>query len=217
MKIFSYDGILAQIVRYIWNLFVLNMCFVICCLPVVTAGAAITALYSVYLNESMESSQVVQFFHAFKSNFRKATLIWLVFLGLAAVLGVNIYLLLTYNLAGDALLKVLTVLVVAVCFCIGAFIFPLQAHYENTLKQTWRNALVLGIALFPYSVFMTAVSFLPILLFFINLDILVILLTIWLPLGGALSARINSWVLKRVFERLNGKEPQEGTSEEKGE
>lgn len=202
MKIFSYDGILAQMIRYLWNLFVLNLCFIICCLPVFTAGASITALYSVFLNESLDSSRVTQFFRAFKSNFRKATLIWLVFLGLAVILGANAYLLLTYDFVGNALFKVLTIIVVVICLCIGAFIFPLQAHFENTVKQTWRNAFILGISLLPYSAVMSLVSFLPILLFFIDVDIMVLVLTIWLPLGGALSALINSWILKRVFIRL---------------
>lgn len=178
MKIFSYDGILAQMIRYIWNLFMLNLCFVICCIPIVTAGAAITALYSVFLNESLESSRITQFFRAFKSNFRQATLIWLVFLGLAVLLGANTYLLLTYNFAGNTLFKILTIIVAVICLCIGAFVFPLQAHFENTIKQTWRNALVLGVSLFPYGIFMTLVSFLPLVLFFIDVDIMVHVLTI---------------------------------------
>ena len=145
---------------------------------------------------------MTQFFQAFKSNFRKATLIWLVFLGLAVILGANAYLLLTYDFAGNAIFKVLTIIAVAISLCIGAFIFPLQAHFENTVTQTWRNAFVLGISLFPYSAVMSLVSFLPILLFFINVDIMVLVLTVWLPLGGALAAQINSWILKRVFTRL---------------
>lgn len=206
MKFFSYDGILAQIIRYIWNLFVLNLCTIVCCSPIVTAGAAITALYSVYLNESMASSRIFQYFRAFKENFRQSTLIWLVFLGFSVVIGMDVYLLLTYDFSGNAVLKILTVIVATLGMSVGSFIFPLVAHYENSNRQTWRNAFVLGVSLFPYGVVMTVISLLPIFLFFVNLDVMVIVLAIWIPLGGALSAQINSWILKHVFHRLQSME-----------
>ena len=206
MKIFSYDGILAQAIRYIWNLFALNICFVICCLPIVTIGAAITALYSVYLNESLEQGKIRQFFRAFKDNFRQATLIWLVFMALAVVLGIDAYLLLTFKLSGSSILKVLVLIVTVVILSVESFIFPLVAHYENTTKQTWRNALVLGVTLMIYGIIMSAISLLPLILFFIDLDLMVCVLAVWLPFGNSLSAQINSWILKHVFTKLQPKD-----------
>ena len=217
MKMLSYDGVFAQIIRYIWKLFVLNLCFVLCCLPIVTAGAAIAALYSVFLNNTLESSYVLQFFRAFKSNFKRSTCIWLVFLGVFAVLGVNAYLLMTYNFAGNSLFKVLIGIAALLCLCIGALIFPLQAHFENTLTQTWRNAFILGLSLLPYSAVMTLVSFLPVWLFFIDVNIMVLILSIWLPLGGSLATQVNSWIFVRVINRFKGSGSQDNQENQKGD
>ena len=59
----------------------------------------------------------------------------------------------------------------------------------------------------PYGVVMSAISLLPLIVFWIDLDLTVIVLAVWLPLGGALAAQVNSWMLKRIFAKL---QPQDG-------
>ena len=207
MRLFSYDGVLAQAARAIWRLLVLNFCFAVCCLPVVTVGASITALYSVFLNQSTESGSFFRFFRAFRENFRQTTCHWLVCLAFFAVLGADVYLLLTYRFPGAAAVKILTAILAGMALSVQAFLFPLAAHYENSTRRTWRNALVLGLSMLPYGVVMSAISLLPLIVFWIDLDLTVLVLAVWLPLGGALAAQVNSWMLKRIFAKL---QPQDG-------
>ncbi|MBP3304593.1 MAG: YesL family protein [Oscillospiraceae bacterium] len=89
MKFLSYDGLLAQIIRYVWNLFLLNVCLILCCQPVVTIGAGVTAAYSVVLNSSVESGVIGRFFRAFRENWKQATAICLVFLAAAVLLALD--------------------------------------------------------------------------------------------------------------------------------
>lgn len=108
MKFLSYDGPLAQIIRYLWNLFLLNICIFLCCLPVVTAGASLTAAYSVFLTSSEQSGVIGRFFRAFRENWKQATVIWLAFLAAAALLTLDWYFLISYSFAGSAVLTVVT-------------------------------------------------------------------------------------------------------------
>ena len=70
------------------DLFMLNVVFVICCLPVVTIGASLTALHYVTLKmaRNEESYIIRSFFKSFKQNFKQSTIINLIMLLIAGVL-----------------------------------------------------------------------------------------------------------------------------------
>ena len=72
----------------------LNFYFVICCLPIVTIGASITAMYSTTLKlvRGEEEGITKSFFNGFKLNFKQATFIWLVMLFLGIFLMIDFYL-----------------------------------------------------------------------------------------------------------------------------
>jgi uncharacterized membrane protein YesL len=202
MKFLSYDGLLARIVRYIWNLFVLNICFILCCLPVITIGAAISAMYAVFLNDFRESGVLRKFFGAFAENFKQATVIWLIFMALAAVLAANCYYLLTYSLGGNGLLLAVAAVVSVLYLSVVSFAFALQAKYENSSLQTMKNALILSIGKFFSGVLMSFVNLFPVIMFVVDLDVFVNVVAIWIPLGFALQIQINALIVRRVFRKL---------------
>ncbi|WP_365941413.1 YesL family protein [uncultured Clostridium sp.] len=74
------------------DLFILNILWIFCSLPIVTIGAATTALYSINLKilNKEEESLIKTFFKAFKENFKKSTIIWLFILIISIVLGFNL-------------------------------------------------------------------------------------------------------------------------------
>ena len=202
MKFLSYDGLLARIVRYIWNLFVLNICFILCCLPVITIGAAISAMYAVFLNDFRESGVLRKFFGAFAENFKQATVIWLIFMALAAVLAANWYYLLTYSLGGNGLLLAVAAVVSVLYLSVVSFAFALQAKYENSPLLTMKNALILSIGKFFSGVLMSFVNLFPVIMFVVDLDVFVNVVAIWIPLGFALQIQINALIVRRVFRKL---------------
>ena len=205
MKFLSYDGLLARIVRYIWNLFVLNICFILCCLPVITIGAAISAMYAVFLNDFRESGVLRKFIGAFAENFKQATVIWLIFMALAAVLAANWYYLLTYSLGGNGLLLAVAAVVSVLYLSVVSFAFALQAKYENSPLQTMKNALILSIGKFFSGVLMSFVNLFPVIMFVVDLDVFVNVVAIWIPLGFALQIQINALIVRRVFRKLQPK------------
>ena len=83
-KFFTFMGRVA-------DLMILNILCIICCIPVITIGPAITAMFYVTLKmvRNEESYIAKSFFRSFKQNFRQSTIVWVVML-LAGILLVGV-------------------------------------------------------------------------------------------------------------------------------
>lgn len=94
-QIFSIDNRFIQLLNKIFCAAWLNILWFLCCIPIFTIGASTTALYyvSFKLVRNEEGNITKQFFTAFRSNFKKATLIWLPLLGLGILFGIDGYVL----------------------------------------------------------------------------------------------------------------------------
>lgn len=190
----------------------LNLLFMICCLPIVTIGASAAAFYSnmMKLVQSEESYILRGFFDAFKENFKKATLIWLIMLFLGAFLIMDIYLVTS---AGNTFPAAFRYVIYAITFVYAlmlSFVFPLQARFENTVFGTIKNSLLMGIAHFlPWGVMIVVITYLPLALLFVRLDIIIFLFPLLLLCGFGLIAYINSKCFVRIFKKYIPEEPEE--------
>ena len=78
-KLFSLDGRLVKILTRLTDIIILNTLFIVCCLPVLTIGASLTALATMWhrLLKGEDTDLVFHFFRLFRTNFKQATVIWL--------------------------------------------------------------------------------------------------------------------------------------------
>lgn len=154
MKFFSYESPISQILlKLSWSAY-LNLLWLICSLPVFTAGASTAALYAVTLKVAAEKEGrlTFQFFKAFRENFRQATVLWLILLGAGTFLAADGYIL--YHLfrtsagAAAVLWTLVSALVIAasIAYCIVLlYVFPLTASVYNTNAAMLKNSLLIGI------------------------------------------------------------------------
>ncbi len=210
MRFFAYDGPLAQFARYVGKLMYLNLCFILCSLPLVTFGSAVTALYAAFLNEEQCSSLTGNYIRQFAQNFKKSTIIWLVFLVVGALLTMAGYLLQVYQIPGGGFLRILLVILIALYVSVSAYVFPLQAHYENTVGRTIKNSCVLGVGMILPGIIMAVINFLPLVLLIFDIRLFIMALSVWVFIGFSLSAQINSWLLKIIFHKIQPAQQQEG-------
>ena len=77
---FNMDSPIMRFLSRVCDLIILNLLTIVCCIPVFTAGASITALFSVTLKmvKGEESYIVRGFFKGFKENFKQSTIIWII-------------------------------------------------------------------------------------------------------------------------------------------
>ena len=78
--IFSPDSKFMQAMARIADLVILNLLFLVSCIPLVTIGAASAALYTVCFRIGTDREQGVcrSYFRAFRENFRQGTILWLI-------------------------------------------------------------------------------------------------------------------------------------------
>ena len=186
------EGRVARILGTLYQLICLNLLTLICCLPVFTIGAAVSAMHYclLHLIRREDSYLTKDFFHSFRDNFRQATLLWLI--KLAFLIPMAADLLLIEN-APETMPRAFSYLVVVSGFLVMmlmAFVFPLQSHFQNTLGGTLVNSFRLGAGKFPRAFVMTFIWFIPgwLLIHVFFLFPLILLLGISLP--GYLCARL---------------------------
>lgn len=167
-EIFNINSTWMQRFAMLTNLVVLNILWLVCCLPVVTAGAATAALYHTVFQYHTHTDDAVlrPFFRGFRANFKQATLLLLPLLAVLAVLVFDLLYLVSRG-TGSAMLFLL---IVAILFVMGIMVhlFPLIARFEMGAKALLRTAFSLLMLHLPSTLLVIALMFLPpVLLFFL--------------------------------------------------
>ncbi len=163
MGIFSPDGALARFLNALGNLIVLNILAIICCIPVFTAGAAMTALYTMVMRMvRKEDGKIISgYFHAFKDNFKQATILWLIFGGLIAFMTFDIWLLRSITGTFGTVYRVVLFVIILVFAMVLLHIFAVLARFDNTIKNTAKNALLFCTGKLPQAVLMLVLTLIP--------------------------------------------------------
>lgn len=195
------DNVIVRALNKICDMVCLNVLWLICCIPIFTIGASTTALYTIMLKmvKNEEGYIFRGFFKAFKSNFKQSTVIWIILLLLGIVCWID------YRVAGmmpgtaGLVMRSLFLLAGFVLLSVTIYVFPLTARYENSTRATFHNALILTVGRLPYTILMAAVTVGAVLASLWNTATLMFAIPLWLLIGGALIAWINSYILRRVF------------------
>ena len=195
-NLFSIDApVMVFITRLAYSMY-LGMLWLFCCIPVVTAGAATTALFSVTLKmvKNEEGRITSQFFHAFKSNFKQSTIVWLILLLAGSILGVDGYAL--YHLHFQnmfwTILTAVYLVALAAYAIILMYIFPLMAYFDNTVPAMLRNSIMIGMRYLICTAVMAAI-------YFIMACIVINVLTPLIVFAEGLCAFLCSFLLINVF------------------
>lgn len=195
------DNVIVRALNKICDMVCLNVLWLICCIPIITIGASTTALYTIMLKmvKNEEGYIFRGFFKAFKSNFKQSTIIWIILLLLGIVCWIDFRVAGVISGTAGIVLRSIFLLVGVVLFSVMIYVFPLTARYENTIRATFRNAVILTVGKLPYTILMIAVTVGAVIVSLWNTATLMFALPLWFLIGGSLIAWINSYILRRVF------------------
>lgn len=164
-NIFSMDSKLMEVLGFIADLLLLNILFLLCCLPVVTIGAAQAGLYNatrVLQDQEDDSSVFKAFFRGFSSGFLKVTGLHIIMLALEAILLFTAYSSMKYE---GFISYWVPVIMLIPCLILHAVITVFHSRFSCSFSQLFRNAFLvmllrpirsLGVALltwFPLGLF----------------------------------------------------------------
>ena len=127
---------------------ILNGCFIVGSLGIITLGASISALYSVTLQwaKQKEVDVIKDFFKSYRSNFKQATLITLILLFFGSMMLFNIFL---FGKSGQRFFDIyqwINVFLLLLLILIFLFIYPMIAQFENTISNYFKNSILMIIS-----------------------------------------------------------------------
>lgn len=222
MRIFGYDSPLARVLNRVTDLVLLNLVTLLLCVPVVTAGASLTALHGTCMQmvRDEEGHVVSDFFRRFKRDFKQATLTGILLLCAVVLLFADLVIFARHGgglftvqesipsgaatqVKDSTVFRVLTVLVLAVLFVIwmtAQYVFPLTARYENGLRDTLKNALLIAVSSFPRTLAMLFID--AFCVFWLITPFAFYVLPVWLLIGISGPAFLKAKLYRPVFEKL---------------
>ena len=198
-----------QLLDLICDIFLCNIYFIVCSLPVVTMGAAFTGLYRAMLRLTRgEGSVTKDFFQGFRSDFWRSTGIWLILLAVGLGVWADYYFVLAVN-GGSTWSDILLLVIAFWVLATGAYAFALIAQFSNSFGKTLRNAMLLALTNFPKTVLMAALSSVIWIVLIFATDWFFRLAIFWLFGGFSVPAYFNSLLLKKIFRPfLEHREPE---------
>lgn len=186
------------------DMLIANILWILSSLPIITLGASCAALYSVMRSpgdKRYTTSIVANYFTAFRRNFKKATLVFLLLLIPGALVLVNTVVLLVGLMETSIAGYIICGLSMLLFSFVWIYVFALLATFENSVFKTLGNALVLSVAHLPTTVAMLLLNLIPVVMLLFFTDFVYRTVIVWIFLVPALIAKADSLLLERVFNR----------------
>ncbi len=196
--IMSFFGLVFD---FVW----LNILTLVCCIPVITAGASFTAMYSglVRMIRGNDTRLTKHFFTDFKANFKQGTGIWAIMLVVLAVWYFDLRVVSGMKTYTGELIRVLLIVVLALIIGIISCTFLMLSHFDNTVTGTLRNGATLMLARFPL-VLMSVIAGLFVAYFTLRFPVKMAF--VFICCGFSLPGYLLAAFLNNTLEKLEGKQ-----------
>lgn len=146
-RFFDMENPVMKALSIVADLILLNLLTILCSLPVLTMGAAVTAMYAtaIKLIRGEDGALLKDYFNAFKGSLKRGSVFGILLIIAAALLYFD-------YLAAKTMIPVLCPVIAAMAVMVltlAQYTFALLARYENTLLATLKNGVALAIGYFP--------------------------------------------------------------------
>lgn len=191
----NYDGPLMTLLRKIGCCLIANALFLLCSVPLFTAGASLCSLYYV-VEKNLKRDRSYPwraFFACFRRNWRQTLPAGAVIAGIGVVFFLDVQILRMMAERGSLIgnLYVVFYLLGAVLLVYAVWLFAMIARFENSLRGCLRNACILMLRHLPTSIL--------VLLLWGFFGAVIYILPLSLLICPALAAWLSSAFLERCF------------------
>lgn len=159
-----FDSRLWRALDFLGTMFLLNLLWLLGCLPVLTAGASTAALCHAFLRilQNRQESSWNLFKDGFRTNLRQATAVWIVYLVFLLDAGLVLWTRQTQETApawasSKPFLAAAAVIALAAA-ATAVYIFGVMAYYDCTTRQCFVNALGLAFSRPLWTLLLTAMT-----------------------------------------------------------
>lgn len=204
-SVLSYDSPLMTMLRGVGNTMLLNILFLLSCLPIVTIGAAWTALFAACRVLLEDGPCFKTYFRTFASSFKRATLAWLVLLPCLLVVVVAAVLVWRFRIAGMPLGEVsmvVSVVAIVLVLAVTTMTFLFYSRFECTLKQLLKNSVYMTVGYLVHAVVIALICWLPFFALFLHTHVFIRGFLVCLFLYFGVAGSFSAWLIKKPFNKL---------------
>lgn len=208
--IFDLESPFIQFLDSATDLVILNAVCLLCCIPVFTIGASLSALHFVLMKmiKHEDAYNVRTFFAAFRRNFKQSTLLWLPFLAISGIIVGDAFLMLRGGVEIPQAAVIVVGIIYFVIVLIMMYAVPMISRYENSTKQILKNSLLICMLNLPKTLGMVLIYAAPFALWYFSAKSIIFLLI----LGISGPAYCNARILKGIYEQYEYSEEKEVTA-----
>ncbi len=188
------DNPVMNFLTTLCDIVILHFLWLLTSIPVFTIGASTTALYYTTMKciRNGQGGVVKLFFKSFRENFKQASALGLLFLLAGAICAFD----LSYAIkAGQNILLIIFTIMTFVFVSCAFYLFPLEAQFENTIKGTIQNSLLMSIKHLPWTLLLLVITVVMLAMAYFSSAILGLMLII----GVGLHAYLCSLVFVHIF------------------
>lgn len=148
-ELFNLDNKFFQGLNKVIDCICLSFMWLLLCIPLVTAGAATTALYYT-VNKVIRNNRSYiwkEFWHAFRLNFKQSTIVWVIVFLLYSLLTFDCYVMYQFAKQGASYGSLYIVFVVIMLFVTMwvIYLFPYLARFEIKTRLLLKNCALIAI------------------------------------------------------------------------
>lgn len=199
---------IIKFLEHFGELFVLNLIFILACIPIITIGASVTALLTM-TNKMVraEDGNIWEgFWKAFRANFKPATILWVISLIYMYVIYIVYMMMIRQGETASNVLTVILGLLLVVFTFIFPLLYPIVARYENTTMNYIKNSLIISVANLKAWFVITVIWFIPIFVFMASPIVFAYIWYLWVLIMCSACAYSTSLIMMPIYEKLENKD-----------
>lgn len=198
MNFFNPNSKFFQVMTSFGEMMILNLCWIIGCLPLITIGASNAAMYTVMGRRLRDegSGTVVPFFRAWWSNLKIATLFWVAQVFVTVSLGMILFMRLPLAL------KIVAGILLLLTSMTMSTIYPQIARFRNRPFAYLRNAIILDVLKLGRVLLNLLVCLSPVLLFLLVPYEFLQFGFIWIFFGFSFVFYLSAKVMQNILSPL---------------
>ncbi|MBM7570410.1 YesL family protein [Aquibacillus albus] len=205
MNIFSVDSRFFKLMEVLTNFFLLNLLWIVMCIPIVTIFPATSAMFGVVRQWVLkkDSSVFRSFFQLFKENFKTSIIIGVLWFLISGLLILDIYFAFTLGSTTKFVLLPVLLVIGFLFLLTSTFLFPVIVHYQLKWNTIIKNSFLLGVSHF-HVVLISFLITIAMLLTFVYLPILVLVI---FSIGSYFTYKF----CHRTFEKIENKQEEKAS------
>ena len=217
---FSIDSKFMQLLSTAADYIILNLLFVLTCIPIITIGAAKTAMYRIMFDDlEQRGAPYRRYFKTFWKEFKTATPLFLLKGGVTLFISFELWVVANNEIPLQRLTLILLLVVLALFNTLFSSLFAQVAMFDSTRRQYLRNSIFIALTKPIHCLGLMLMDLLPLLLVLYNPATFGMLGLVWVFFYFTVTGHLSARLLYKPFEEYiaQAEDDDDASSEEQSD